>query len=210
MKKSFIIKAPSIRLKKNLKTDYKSIFLFSLLICGIIIGTFIIKTGSTEFNAFIKTIVSNSLSVKLDSSIFTLFCSSLAISSLFLIYNYIFGLCGLGSVFISFSLFLFGVYLGFNIAFYYMVYSLNGLYYYISVNLPANAITAATLIKCCSDSYNTSKEIFYYIFQGKNNNKPLIKEYSLRYLIYIIPVSIGSFISALLFKYLGDLFSFIS
>ncbi len=210
MKKSFVIKAPKMRLKKSVKIDYKVVFLFCLLICGVIIGTFIVKTSNEEFNSIVKTIISNNLSVKLKSNIFVVFSTFFATSLLFLIYNYIFGLCGFGGVFISLSSVLFGLYLGFSVSFYYITYSLDGIFYYMTVNLPVNAITAATLIKCCSNSYNMSNEIFMFVLKGKTGNKPLLKEYTLKYVIYIVPICVGSLISAILFRCLSHLFDFIS
>ncbi len=209
MKKSFVIKAPGIRVKKTVAIDYKTIYLFSLLLCGIIIGSFIIISADEDFLKLISTINSNYLSVRAKSNAITVFCSILAFSSLFLIYNYVFGLCSLGKIFINASLVLFGIYLGLSLSFYYFSHSLNGLYYYLCVNLPVNAVTAATLVKCSSDSSDISQELFRFVINGQGNNKPLLKDYSLRYLIYEIPICIGSLISTLLFKNLLSSFTFI-
>lgn len=209
LKKSVVIKANKFRPKTKLKFDYKTVIYFTLLICGIIIGVFITEKGSSEWHIFFGNLISNHLVAKSSNSIFTNFCSIFLAVFIIFLYNYISGLCGVGIAFTSFSPFILGMYFGVMLTFYYTTYGLSGIMYCALVNLPAYAITAATLVKCCCESSDISKEIFFYLLSGKGDGKPYLKEYTLRYLVYLIPISLGALISALFFHLFSHLFTFI-
>lgn len=209
LKKSVVIKANKFRGKVNLRFDYKTIIYFTLLICGIIIGVFLSEKGSKEWHIFFENLISNHLIAKASNDIFVNFCSMFLAVFIVFLYNYISGLCGVGIAFTSFSPFILGVYFGVIITFYYISYGFSGIAYCALINLPLYAITAATLVKCCCESSNISKEIFFYLVSGKGEGKPFLKDYTLKYLIYLIPVSLGALISALFFHLFSHLFTFV-
>ena len=209
LKKSVVIKANKIKPKIKFQFDYRTVLYFTLLICGIIIGVFINKKGSNEWHIFFENLICNYLITKSSNSIFTNFCSIFSAVFIVFLYNYISGLCGVGIPFTSFSPFILGVYYGVILTFYYLSYGFSGIIYCALVNLPLYAITAATLVKCCCESSNISKEIFFYLISGKGEGKPLLKEYTIKYLVYLIPVSAGALISALFFHLFSHLFTFI-
>ncbi len=208
MKKAVIIKTPKIKIYKNIKFDYKTLIFFTFTLCGLIIGAFIAKEMDSELFNLIKGYLINNFEIRTQNSVFTVFCSIFCVTLIIILCNYILGLCAVGQFFSIITPFLFGIYCGFLSTIYFLINNLNGILYVASINLPFYAITAASLIKCCCESYNTSIEIFKFAQSGKTTNKPILKEYTLKFSIFLIPVCIGAFISALLFKWLNHLFTF--
>jgi hypothetical protein len=119
-------------------------------------------------------------------------------------------MCGLGSVFVSFSPVIIGVYYGVSVTSYYLNFGAQGILYCLLINLPLYAIAAATLIKGCCESVKISKNVLFYLISGKGEGKPLIKDYTVKFLFYLIPLISGSVMSALLYNWFSKLFSFIT
>lgn len=210
MKKSIVIKAN--KLNKNIKfsINYKTAIYFSLMLTGIIIGAFIAENGSEKWNTLFYEIIDSFLIAKASNGVLVNFCSSFLPVFIIILFVYICGTCGLGSIFSSFSPVLMGIYCGVSVTSFYLKFGVQGIVYCLLINLVLYAITAATLIKCCCESTRISKEILIYLISGKSEGKPLLKEYTLKYLILLLPVVFGSIFSALMFSWLSNLFSFIN
>lgn len=209
MKKSFVIRASKLK-RGKLHIDYKTIVFFTLLLCGVILGTIISREGSLAWHSFFNTFVNNHLSAKATSSIFRNFSLVFICLFMIMVFNYISGLCGVGSIFLYLTPVLFGLYCGIIVCQYYYIYHLSGIVYCVLVNIPCYAITAATLIRCCRYSQDISKDILFYLINGRSEKQDsILYSYSISYLIMTIPIVIGSLLSAISFRLFSDLFEFI-
>lgn len=205
-------RAVVLRPKKitSCKWDYKTIILFTLFLCGVILGIFIIKNGSKEFCDFLSNLLRNYISTKSKSNILMCFSGLTLLVVVFLFIDFILGLCAVGTPLVWCVPTFFGVMSGCCVSVMFINYGLKGLLYCVMVDLIWYAITAATLVKCCCESTRMSVELFSCIC--KNNSLRNIfsfKEYVLNYLVLCVPVLIAAFISTILFKVFASLFVFV-
>ncbi len=205
-KKSVVIKARRI---KPLKWDYETIILFTLFVCGVILGIFIIKNSSIEIQGLLKNCLNNYISTKNQNGYFTCFSGLLVLLLLFLFFDFLLGLCAIGTPLIWLIPVIFGIISGCLVSIFFINYGLKGIFYCVLVDLVCYAITAATLIKCCCESTKMSIELFSCV-AGNNNYRNIfsLKEYMINYLILCIPVIIGALISTFCFKIFASLFIF--
>lgn len=205
-KKSVVIRAKRF---KPLNLDYKSIVFFTLVICGVIIGISLIKNGDGEFNQVLSNLIDSINRTKYSNSFLS--CVFYVFGWLFLLVLLIFfgGLSGFGLPFISLVNVVFGVICGAFCGAYYVNYGIQGVGFFSLVYLPCYAITAATLIKCCCESFKMSFELFAFLSGNKANqskNKKLLKDYILNYLILSLPIIIASVLNVAGFKVFVGLF----
>lgn len=205
MKKSVVIKAKRI---KPLKWDYEIIILFTLFLCGIIFGVFIIKNGSEELKDFLGSCLSNYISAKNKNGFFMCFSGIFAVLLVFVFFDFLFGLCAVGTPLVWIVPILFGVICGGCVSCMFNIYGLKGLLYCILVDIPCYAITAATLIKCCYESTKMSVDLFTSIVGNNYKTNCFFKEYAINYLILCIPIVIAAIISTVCFKIFAGLFIF--
>ena len=207
-RKSVVIKAPKLRMKKA-GSDYKSIWFFCFLVCGVIFGVMLSAKGGDNWHHFFKTLILNHITARQNATILIQLCGAFAPLILLLVAEYIFGLCGVGLPFIYLTLLAFGVYSGLSGAEYYCDFALKGLAVYGCVILPCNAIAAATLIKCSCYSSQLSNYVFSLLFHPKIDRKDnILKEYSIKYIGLAIPLIIGSLLNCASFEIFGRLFGF--
>lgn len=204
-KKSVVIKAKRI---KPLKWDYETIILFTLFLCGVILGVLIIKNGSDELNNFIGSCISNYISAKNTCGYLMCFSGLLAVLLLFLFLDFLFGLCAVGTPMVWSVPIFFGITCGCCVSSMFNIYGLKGLLYCVLVDLICYAITAATLIKCCCESTRMSVELFTSIVGNNYKTNCLFKEYAINYLILCVPIIIAALISTVCFKIFAGLFIF--
>lgn len=206
-KKSVVIKTKRI---KPLKWDYQTIVMFTLFLCGIILGIFIIKNGSEEFRAFLNNCLSNYISTKSSSGFIVCFSGLAALLLFFVFVDFLFGLCAVGTPMVWGVPLLFGVVVGCSVSCMFADYGLKGLLYCILVDLSCYSVTAATLIKCCCESTKMSVELLSCIIgTGCCKSSASFKDYAINYLILCIPVAIGVLISTICFKIFAGLFIFV-
>ena len=205
-KKGVVIKANKI---KPLKLDYETIILFSLFLCGVILGVFLIKNCDDEIKGALSTLLSNYISAKSECGFFACFSGILIFLLLFLFATFIFGLCAVGTPLVWLVPIVFGIICSGFVSLMLVNYGLKGILYCIMVDLLPYAITTATLVKCCCESTKISVNLFCCI-SGDNisGRKNLFLDYVLNYLILCIPIVIGALISGFLFKILQGLFIF--
>ncbi len=208
-KKNVVIRAKRISPKFKLNIDYKTLVFFTLMICGVIIGVFISENGSDEWHAFFSNIVNGYLSSEHSGNILVLFYKLFLPFFLLYLITYIIGLCGMGIPFLSLIPLTLGVFFGIEIAHYYINYGLTGIGCCTLIYMPVYAIATATLIKRCCHCFDISGEIFIYLVTGKGDNKPILKDFTLKHLFFLLPIVAGAILSALSFKMFGDLFTFI-
>lgn len=205
-KKGVVIKAKRF---KPLNLDCETIILFSLFLCGIIIGAFLIKNCDDDIKKALSTLLRNFFSAKAECGFLGCFSGTVVILIIFIITAFLFGLCAVGTPFVWLVPIAFGVICSSYVSLMLVNYGLKGLLYCIMVDLLPYAITTATLVKCCCESMRLSVDLFTCI-SGENHLKSrnLFKDYTLNYLILCIPVVIGALISAFCFKIFQGLFIF--
>ncbi len=209
MKKAVILNVNKLNNVK-ISFDYKKIILFTILICGTIFGCILLKNTETGLFALIQKTLINHLSVLKEGNFINLFSNFITIPFLFVFVTYLLGLNGGGTVFISLPILVLGIVSGIVFSTMISKYMMQGLIFCLIIYLPLYSITAATIIKCCCESYIVSKEIFQFLINGKStlNNKSILKEYTLKYLVFLIPICVASIISTSAFLLSKGLFNF--
>lgn len=208
-KRNVVIRAKRITPKINVNLDYKTLVFFTLMICGVIIGVFVSEKGSEEWHKFFSDAVSGYLSSEQNESIMLVFCKFFLPFFLLYLVAYIIGLCGMGIPFLSIIPLVLGCFFGIEITHYYINYGLSGIGCCTLIYMPVYSIATATLIKRCCHCFDISGEIFTYLITGKGDGKPILKEFTLKHLFFLLPIIAGSALSAVSFKMFGDLFTFI-
>lgn len=209
LKRSVVIKAGRL---KPIKIDYKTVVLFTLFICGVIIGVSVVKSGGDEWNLFSKKILTNYLSAKSNGNILKCFSSTFVMMISVAFISFLTGLCAVGVPFIGFVPLLFGGFCGVAVSTFVVNFGIQGLVYCTIINIPCYAITAASIIKCSCESLKMSLELFGAISDsgfGDCKRKGYLKEYTVNYLVLCIPIAIGSLASAIGFEVFSGLFNFV-
>ncbi len=205
MKKSVVIKAKRI---KPLKWDYQTVVLFTLFLCGVILGVLIIKNGSEELKDLLNNCMRNYISTKNKSGFLMCFSGIVAVLLLFVFLDFLLGLCAVGTPLVWTIPIIFGIVCGCCVSCMLNIYGLKGLLYCILVDLLCYAITAATLIKCCCESTKMSVDLFMSIVGNNYKTNCLFKEYSINYLVLCIPIIIAALLNTACFKIFAGLFIF--
>ncbi len=205
-KKGVVIKAKRI---KPLNPDCETIILFSLFLCGIIIGAFFIKNCEDEIKNALSTLLKSFFSAKAENSFFTCFSGMLVFHLLFIFIAFLFGLCAVGTPLVWLVPVAFGASCSSYVGLMLINYGLKGLLFCVMVDLIPYAITTASLVRCCCESMKISVGLFTCLsgntaLKGRN----LFKDYALNYLILCIPVVIGTVIGSFCFRIFQGLFIF--
>lgn len=205
-KKGVVIKAKRI---KPINFDYETIILFSLFLCGVILGAFLIKNCEDELKNALCTLLKNYISAKTECGFLACFSGVAVFLLIFILIAFLFGLCAVGTPLVWLVPIVFGIICSGYLSLLLMNYGLKGLLYCVMVDLLPYAITTATLVKCCCESTKISVNLFSCI-AGDNvlKGKNLFKEYIISYLILCVPVIIGALISTCCFRIFKGLFIF--
>ena len=205
-KKPMVVKHKSIN---PINADCETIILFSLFLCGIILGVFIIKNCNDDIKNALSTLLSNYITAKIECGFISCFSGVLVFLILFVVFSFLFGMCAVGTPFVWAVPVIFGVICSGYVSLMLINYELKGLFYCILVDLLPYAITTATLVKCCCESTKISVNLFNCLTGCSSiKGKILFKDYVLNYLILCIPVVIGTLISTFCFKIFQGLFIF--
>ena len=205
-KKGVVIKAKRI---KPINFDCETIILFSLFLCGVVLGAFLIKNCDDDIKNALSTLLSNYIYAKTECGFFGCFSGVVVFLIIFILFAFLFGLCAVGIPLVWLVPIIFGIICSGYVSLMLINYGLKGLLYCIMVDLLPYAITTATLVKCCCESTKISVNLFGCIAGDntlKGNN--LFKEYIINYLILCIPVILGALISTFCFKIFQGLFIF--
>lgn len=206
-KKSVVLKSRAFKPKSF---DYEALILFSLFLCGVILGAFLIKNVNDEIENALTALVKSYITTKSENGFLTCFSGCFVFLLIFLIIAFLFGMCAIGTPFVWSVPVIFGIFCGGYISLLVINYGFKGILYCILVDLIPYAITAASLVRCCCESTSLSINLFTCIagesaLRGRN----IFKEYALKYLVLCIPVILGALISAFLFKIFQGLFIFV-
>lgn len=206
MKRSVVIKAKRL---KPINWDFETIILFTLFLCGVILGVFLIKNCSDDIKNLLARVVSDYISAKSQNSFTVCFSGLFILVLIFIFFSFMFGLCAVGTPLIWLLPIIFGAFGGGYVSILLMNYGLKGLLYFVIVDMVCYAITTATLMNCCCESTKISVNLFSCI-AGNNNlkNACLFKNYALNYLVLCVPVALSAVLSTILFKIFQGLFIF--
>lgn len=211
-KKTVVLNTKKLKPKGHFTFDYKSLLFFTLFLCGLILGVSFIKSGDENLIEFLTRIFKNRISAEKNNSFLTCMCGDILPLLLLELFCFIGGLCAVGMPFIWLLPVGFGSFCGVVIALFFVNYGVTGLGYCALTNIPYYAITAATLIKCCCESTMCSNEVLLFALKGETNerkNNPILKDYTLKYLLLCVPIIIASAIRAGSSKLFSGLFDFI-
>lgn len=206
LKKGVVIKANKV---KPLNIDCEAVILFSMFLCGIIIGAFLIKNCDEEIKNSLSSLLRSFFSAKAENGFVTCFSGTLVFLLIFIFSAFIFGLCAVGTPLVWLVPLVFGAICSCYVSLMLVNYGLKGLLFCLMVDLLPYAITTATLVRCCCESMRISVGLFTClsgntVLKGRN----LFKDYALNYLVLCVPVVIGALISCFCFKILQGLFIF--
>lgn len=205
LKTNFVISNKNF---KKIKPDYLTIVLSTIFLCSVIIGVLIIKNADNDLKNTFYNFLNNYISTKNQGSFLSIFSGLFIFLILFVILEFIFGLSAVGTPFVSIVLISFGIFCGGEAACIIWGLGLKGVIYFIFVNLPCYAITAAIIVKCCCLSINMSLVLLNCILYKDTikRNTCNLKEYFLNYMILLLPVIFGALISTIFFKLFSSLF----
>ncbi len=207
LKKGVVIKAKRI---KSLNLDCETIILFSLFICGIILGAFLIKNCDEDIKNALTSVLKNFFSAKSECSFFTCFSGSLVFLLLFVAIAFLLGLCAVGTPLIWTVPVAFGSVCSCYVSLMLINYGIKGVLYCVMVDLFQYAITTATLVKCCCESTKISVNLFSCIAGDSTiKGRHMFKDYVLNYLILCVPLVVGALLSSISFKIFQGLFIFV-
>jgi len=207
-KKTVVLKKRKMNLPRF---DYKNLFLFSLFICGLILGVLTIRNDHTELNNLLESFCVNYISGKSEKTILECLLETSLLIFLIPLCSFIVGLCAIGGPIIIAIPTVVGIIVGMATGILYSQYALQGLGYSALIIMPAAAIVIGTLLKCCNESINMSLEIIYLMLGGSKGATKTneFKEYCLRYLVLCVPFLLSAVLNTVCFKLFGGLFSFV-
>lgn len=194
---------------KGSKLDCEAIILFTLFLCGIIIGVFVIKNCNDDIKNAFCTLLRNYISAKSDCGFLSCFSGTLVFLVIFVVAVFLLGMCAVGTPLVWCVPVIFGLICSGYVSLMLISYGIKGILYFVLVDLLPYAITTAVLVRCCCESTGLSVNLFTCIagdnsFRGRN----AFKEYAFSYLILCVPVIMGALISAVCFKIFEGLFIF--
>ena len=174
----------------TLKENSNLILLFSLFLCGIIIGCGIYNGYTTKDSSFFSNFI-NTFFIQTGKSM--IFVNSLLSSAILIIISFCSGLCCVGYPAIYSMPLLKGLYYGIISSFMLHTYAMQGFSYFSLTVLPGAIISVCAIIYACNISCETTKALALNIFaNGREDIK--IKEYLLKFLILFAVMLIGCLI----------------
>ena len=208
-KKTVVLNTTRLKPIGKFTFDYKSVLFFTLFLCGLIVGVTFINKGDEALVEFFTKILKNRITAENNNNFLTCFCGDVLPLMLLQLFCYIWGLCAFGIPFIWLAPLVFGLMCGMTIGLYLVNYGIMGLGYCALVKIPAYAITAATLIKCCCESTICSDNIFVYALKGERSENTILKDYTLKYILLCIPLVLAAVLSAGCDKLFSGFFNFL-
>ena len=206
MKKRGIVYTGRINLPK---INYRLLIIFTLFLCGLIIGVECVKYGSEPLVTSVKEIFDSSRAEKAQLGYLTLIIKSFLPFLFYLIAAFVMGVCAAGVPFILMLPLFRGCMTGITGALMYSSYGVTGLGYCALIVYPGTALAVSTLIFALSESMRMSSGIFALITDRKSAyaGYPL-KMYCGRYGIFTAAALLAAVIDAVLFKAFESFFVF--
>lgn len=173
-----------------LKENSNTILLFSLFLCGVIIGCGIYNGYENKDSSAFSNIISTFF-IQNDKGL--IFINSLLSSLILVLITFCSGLCCVGYPVIYSIPMLKGLYYGIISSFMLHTYAMQGFTYFALTVLPGAIISVCSVIYACNISCATTKALALNVF-ANNREDIKIKEYMLKYLILFAVMFIGCII----------------
>ena len=187
----------------SMKGSWRITLLTALFICGLIIGSFVIKNNNGVFSEQLNAIIEAAIANRINSDIFKSFIEVFLVNTVFLIITFSLGLCAVGIPAICFIPVIKGFSTGITGAYIYLNYSIKGVCYCLFVLFPAQILMSAILIIACNEGFYMSADIFDTLNKGSVKEKNLAGLYLTRFALLLLL----SFFTSILDVFLSRLFS---
>ncbi len=171
----------------TLKENSNIILLFSLFLCGLIIGCGIYNGYENKDSSAFSNII-NTFFVHNNKEL--IFVNSLLSSLIFILITFCSGLCCVGFPVIYSVPLIKGLYYGIVASFMLHTYAMQGFSYFSLTVLPGAIISVCSVIYACNISCATTKALALNIF-ANSREEIKIKEYALKHLIIFSIMFIG-------------------
>lgn len=209
-----IIKKPMIIKRKGIKNHsiYYSYILFSALFAaGVIIGCSTVKRADSDIIRAIGNLLGTILQSDIKSGFFKCLLSSIGAASVFPLITMLVGFSAIGAPIAALTPFVLGGACGITASSYYCSYGMKGIGFCTLVIFPFLAIVAATVIKCCNESFIMSTELFGFLTVNSKtkNKKPELKEFCAKYAVLCVPLIIAALFRTIGFLLFAEIFDFI-
>lgn len=187
-------------------------FLFTAMFAvGIIIGCSTVKRTDSDIIKAISEFLSSIVRNDIKDGFLKSLISSAVTAMTFPLFSMFAGLCAFGAPISLVLPFIYGGLCGITATSYYITYGMKGIGFCTLVMFPYFAIIAATLIKCCNESFVMSMDLFGILTVKKTNKieNPVLKEFFAKYLFLSIPLILAALIQATGFLLFAEMFDFI-
>ena len=187
----------------RLKENSNIILLFSLFLCGLLIGCGIYNSYDDKDTAIFSNII-NTLFIQSNKGF--IFINSLLISSVVALITFCSGLCCVGYPVIYSIPLIKGIYYGIVASFMLHTYAIQGFSYFSATVLPGAIISVCSAIYACNISCITTKALASNVFANSREDIK-IKEYILKHLILFAVMFIGCIIDYLAVSLFSKIFT---
>lgn len=171
---------------KLLKQNMHLLFLFALFILGLIAGTFSISICKDNNFYDLKDYVSSYILFLKTSDYFSVLLKYFICFTLLVFLNYMLGLCILGNLLLFPISFLYSFGFGSIVAYFYKVYSLNGIAFVLICILPGIFLFSVNYILSLKHSVVFSTRLYSFTLKCKSEYDLNFKNYTSKYVIHII------------------------
>lgn len=187
----------------TLKENSNTILLFSLFLCGLIIGCGIYNGYENKDSSVVANIISTFF---VQNNKGLIFINSLLSSLMLILITFCSGLCCVGYPVIYSVPLLKGLYYGIFASFMLHKYAMQGFSYFSLTVLPGAIISVCSVIYACNISCETTKALASNIF-ANNREHIKIREYLLKYLILFSVMLIGCILDCFTVSLFSEIFS---
>lgn len=186
----------------------KEILIFSLFIIGFMIGVTIVRTNNIVFLDRTLTLFRNYTEVKAKQSIFSNFGNALFKSMILLIITYTASLCAVGTPFLYFIPWSYGVIIGLISAYLYTEFALKGIGYCALLIYPYVLFNLTILIISGSAGLDLSSNLLKHIIEPESDTRISFRSFNLRYVAFILSACVAAIADAALQRLFSGYFIF--
>lgn len=164
------------------------ISMFILFVVGMIYGTLLSKSGSTELIDDLGIITKGYIDNRANQTLLKIFSGSFCSSMIFLIIPYLLGFSAIGQIGTALVPIFKGLGLGATMGCLYQNYGLSGIGYSALIIVPQTVIALFAIMTACRESVKLSNLIFLTFFPSKGKSVCLntIKLYHIKFFILLL------------------------
>lgn len=183
-----------------LKKNRSLLVLTTLLLFGMLIGSWAIKICNNDSYYGIVDVFNNYLDKRIGQSFLLSFLYSVLSSLPVIVACYVFGLCIIGSPAAFIAPFLYGFSMGITAGYLYSAFELKGIGFFALIMLPRLFINSVTVIFASRETFRFSLKLFKIISPISKTQQfyESFKLYSIRFIFFIIFIIFASLIDAVM------------